>query len=345
MASSPTRATREDVARAAQVSVAVVSYVVNDGPRPVSAAARKRVLEAILATGYKPNGIARALALGVSGVYGLIVPDISNPFFAAMAHALEEAVSSTGKVLLLGDFGADPSRERELVNTFSNRQIDGLLYIGYDGQPQVGGALTAGIPVVMLDRSATSTSSLSVTVNNVAGANAATRHLISHGYRDIGIVSGPPQLSTARDRTTGWHEAMTDAGLTIHPEWNVQSDFSRQGGFAAGRALFSVSSGRPRAVFIANEQQAVGFLAAASSAGIRVPDDIAIVTFDGTDDSKYSCPPLSTVAQPLALIAKIAVDLLGRNTDEGPRNVVCGYKLVLRASCGSHEVDQVRDLD
>lgn len=330
-----TRATREDVARHAGTSVAVVSYVVNGGPRPVAEATRSRVLAAIDAVGYSPNGIAQALASGVSGAYGLIVPDISNPFFAALAHELEESVAAHDKVLLLGDSAENKDREKKLLRLFLQRQIDGILFIGVDSEPDVRDAVNAGVQLVVLDRVDSLGTVSSVAVDNVAGALAATNHLIEHGYTRIGIVSGPANLHTAKDRNLGWETAMADAKLTIEPSWRLEADFSRRGGREAGRKLFALPT-LPRALFASNEQQALGLLAAASEFGIRIPEDLAIITFDGTDDSEYAIPAISTIVQPLKKIASVAMDLLARPPGHEIVHHECDFVLRLRPSCGAH---------
>lgn len=335
MIKKSSRATREDVARRAGTSVAVVSYVVNDGPRPVSEATRERVLSAIKEVGYSPNSIAQALASGVSGAYGLIVPDISNPFFAALAHELEEVVASHDKVLLLGDSAESKVREQKLLKMFLQRQIDGILFIGVDSEPDVQAAINAGVQVVILDRVDQQSVVSSVAVDNVAGSMAATTHLIGHGFTRIGIVSGPPPLFTSKDRNRGWENAMSEASLAINPSWRIEENFSRKGGLAAGRRLFSLAD-LPEAVFASNEQQAIGLLVAAAEFGVRVPEDLAIITFDGTQDSEYSIPAISTVVQPLNGIAHAAVDLLARPSNSDVVHSVCDFTLRLRASCGSH---------
>ncbi|WP_427018272.1 LacI family DNA-binding transcriptional regulator [Pseudarthrobacter sp. P1] len=327
--------TRVDVAREAGTSVAVVSYVVNGGPRPVAKSTRERVLAAIEAVGYTPNSIAQALASGVSGAYGLIVPDISNPFFAELAHELEEVLSTHGKVLLLGDSSESKVREQALLKMFLQRQIDGILFIGVDSDADVQPAIDAGVQVVMLDRVDHRGSVSSVAVDNVAGARAATEHLIGHGYTRIGIIAGPPHLFTAGDRRGGWQSAMDAAALPVEPRWCLEADFSRRGGLDAGRRLFAADA-LPEAIFTSNEQQAVGVLVAAAEHGIRVPEDLAIITFDGTDDSEFSIPAISTVMQPLKDIAQAAVDLLTRPRDAGVVHKTCNFSLRLRTSCGQH---------
>ena len=330
-----TRATREDVAREAGTSAAVVSYVINGGPRPVSRSTKDRVLAAIDVVGYTPNSIAQALASGVSGSYGLIVPDISNPFFAALAHELADEVSSHGKVLLLGDSAESKAREQQLLGMFLRQQIDGVLFIGVDSAPNVQAAMKAGVPLVILDRADQHGAVSSVSVDNVAGAQAATKHLIEHGYRKIGVICGPPHLLTARDRRQGWQTAMEAAALPINPRWCLEATFSRSAGREAGRQLFAADE-LPEAIFASNEQQALGILLAAAEHGIRVPLDLAVISFDGTNDSEYAHPALSTVVQPLKAMAQAAVGLLSRDGESGVFHEICDYSLRLRSSCGVH---------
>lgn len=327
-------ATRADVARAAGTSVAVVSYVVNDGPRPVAAATRRRVLDAIETVGYSPNTIARALASGVSGAYGLIVPDISNSFFAAMAHALEEEVAALGHVLLLGDSAERKNRETELIRQFVQRNIDGILCIGIDNDPCVQIALDAAVPVVMLDRVDRVKPVSSIAIDNIAAARAATEHLVEHGHTRIGLIAGPPELSTSDDRATGWRQAMDAAGLAVDPAWRYEAAFSRAGGLGAASAIFEIGD-PPDALFASNEQQAVGLVHAAAVRGIRVPDDLAVITVDGTDDSEFAHPAISTVVQPLDEIAGEAFDLLTRQPGAALHRT-CPFTLRLRESCGTH---------
>ena len=327
------RVTRDEVARIAGTSTAVVSYVINNGPRPVSDSTRRKVLEAIEQTRYRPNGIAKALAAGSSRTFGLVVPDISNPFFAAMAHAVEDEIFDAGMVLLLGDAAESKEREEEILSIFQQQQVDGLLFIGTDNHPHVQTIARSGIPVVVLDRVDEDDLAASVVVDNVAGATAATEHLIGHGYRGIAFIGGPEGLSTSTDRKAGFTRAMAAAGIAIEPEWMLEADYSKAGGLDAGRRLLERSR-RPRAVFAGNDQQAIGLLRVAYEAGIRVPDDLAVFTFDGTMDAEFSAPPLSTIRQPIEEIAKNAVRLLLNPDASSSNRITCQFELVLRRSCG-----------
>lgn len=333
---APTRgrkATREDVASLAQTSVAVVSYVTNGGPRPVAAQTRERVLRAIEELGYRPNRVATSLASGSSGVLALVVPDISNSFFATIAHALEDAVTARGKVLLLGDAAESIDREAELIDAFLDRQVDGLIYIGVHYQSHADRAMTAGVPLVVLDRKTSDSHASSALVDNVGGAFQATRHLINHGYRRVGIVEGPAGISTAQDRVLGWEQAMHEAGLPVRESWRIQGRFNKADGFRAGLEILG-SDDVPEALFVSSEQQAIGVLLAAHKLKIRVPADLALFSFDGTAESEFSIPPLSTIVQPFDDLANAAVDLLLDLSTAPGMHVVCDFSLAIRESCG-----------
>lgn len=327
------RPTREDVARLAGTSTAVVSYVINDGPRPVAAGTRARVLNAISETGYRPNSIAKALANGSTGTLGFIVPDISNPFFAALAHALGDEAFLNGLVLLLGDSAESTSVEKELVESFMSRQVDGLIYIGIDNHASIAPALRSGLPVVILDRVTNEEQAASVIIDNFKAAVAGTQHLIEHGYARVGLVSGPTQLSTSELRRRGWEHALTSGGVAVIEELVVSSNFTRQGGYEAAHRLLGLDQ-HPDALFVMSEEQTIGALSAAAELGVKVPDDLAIVSFDGTPGSHYIVPPLTTVIQPFAQIAKHAMAILRSPDAYASNRVMPQFELRVRRSCG-----------
>ncbi|MBP2381359.1 LacI family DNA-binding transcriptional regulator [Brachybacterium sacelli] len=327
--------TRADVALAAGTSTAVVSYVLNDGPRPVAPATRRRVLEAVAATGYRPDSIARALASGATRTLGLIVPDLSNPFFTALGHSLEDVASNVGLVFLLGDSAEDAVRQEDLIQSFISRRVDGLVVVPVDEETELSSARDAGIPVVLLDRTLAEPEISTVGIDNVEAARVATEHLIGHGRTDIGLVSGPSSLVTAEARAQGWEVALRSAGLPVDPRRVHRTGFDRRGGYLAGLELFS-SDVPVDAVFVASEQQAVGLLRAAHERGTRVPTDTAVVAVDGTEASEYCVPSLSTISQRFDELASHALELV-RVPRSRARSIVCDFDLVRRASCGCTE--------
>lgn len=329
---SKAKVTRDDVAKAAGTSVAVVSYVVNKGPRAVAPDTRDRVLAAIEKTGYRPDGIARALASGSTRTYGLIVPNIANPFIASLAHAIEDEAFRRGLSLLLGDSADDPVREAELVNTFLQHQIDGLIFYGVDRDHIWLKQALGKVPVVVLDDGDPLPGSACVRVDEAAASAAATQHLLEHGHRRIGTIAGPLAQENARDRVQGWRDALTAADLDADDGLLIEADYTRRGGYEAAKQLLSLPT-PPEALFVANEQQALGFLAAADEYGTRVPEDLAVICFNGTTNGEYSIPALSTVEQPIEEIAAHAVRLIGDGTTE-PTTTMCDFRLVTRRSCG-----------
>lgn len=330
------RVTRADVAHAAGTSTAVVSYVLNDGPRPVAAATRLRVLNAIEETGYRPDSIARALASGATRTLGLIVPDLSNPFFTALGHSLEDAASKAGLVFLLGDSAEDTVRQEDLILSFISRRVDGLVVVGVDEEIDLSSARAAEIPVVLLDRILAEPEVSTVGIDNRAAARVATEHLIDHGCTAVGLVSGPSALVTAEARARGWEDALRFADLSVDPNRAHRTGFDRRGGYHAGLELFS-SDVPVDAVFVASEQQAVGLLRAAYETGTRIPTDVAVVAVDGTEASEYCVPSLTTISQRFDELAFHALELV-RVPRSRARSVVCEFDLVHRASCGCTEV-------
>lgn len=325
------RVTRTDVAREAGTSVAVVSYVINNGPRPVAPAKRERVLAAIEKTGYRPNGIARALASGSTQTYGLVVPDISNPFISSMARALQQEAFADGKVLLLGDAGDDRNRERELINNLLLRQVDGLIYTSVDRRPHLDLIQASATPCVMIDNVPDSLNVCSIQVNEQQAAYQATRHLVEHGYRDIAVICGPLTMLNTLDRLCGWRRALQEAALNVKDEWVFSTDYTRAGGYAA--ALQMLQGPLPRALFATNEQQALGCIRALSEHGLRVPEDVALVCFNGTQASHFSVPSLTAVRQPVERMAKAAIAML-RTWNGDVRHDEFAFELQPGESCG-----------
>ncbi|QCT18913.1 LacI family transcriptional regulator [Jejubacter calystegiae] len=325
------RVTRTDVAREAGTSVAVVSYVINNGPRPVAPATRQRVLAAIEKTGYRPNGVARALASGSTQTYGLVVPNIANPFISSMAHALQQEAFADGKVLLLGDAGDDRLRERELINNLLHRQVDGLIYTSVDRHPCIDVIQASGTPCVMIDRIEPGLNVSSIQVNEQQAAYQATRHLVAHGYREVAIICGPMAMLNTQDRLCGWRQALDEDSLAVNERWIFSTDYTRAGGYEATRRM--LAGPLPRALFATNEQQAFGCLRALAEQGLKVPEDVALVCFNATQESYYSVPSLTAVRQPVVQMAQAAIAML-REWDGTAHRLEFDFELQPGESCG-----------
>lgn len=333
-------ARRKDVAALAGVSPAVVSYVLNAGPRGVAQETRARVLSAIEALDYRPNGIARSLRTSRTMTLGLVIPDSSNPFFAELARAIEEAAFDGGYTLLVGNAAEDWKRQTAYVRTFLERQVDGILLVPAHGPVKCVTELrSAGKAWLVLDRRVDHLPDVpQVLVDSKGGARDATHHLLEHGRRNVACVAGPVDVTTTKDRVAGWHEALTDAGL--HPTERLvrHAPFTRRGGYEAAADL--LGSVRPDAVFVASDEQALGALRAFAELGVKCPDDVAVVSFDGIASSAYAVPALTTMAQPFALLGQHSIERLVARMSH-PRDVaevsVLPVSLVARGSCGCAE--------
>ncbi len=331
--------TRDDVARLAGFSTAVVSYVMNDGPRPVAPATRERILAAIEELGYRPNALARNLRRATTDVLGLIVPDITNPFFAELALSIENAAFSRGFSLFLGNAMHTAERENTYCQAFSDHQVAGLCLIGGPRTSEdwslVGETLErSSIPLVVLDRLPPDSSASWLVVDNESGGFQATTHLLEHGHQSVACMSGPRGLSVTTARSEGWRRAHRTARCRVGPI--VACSFDRFEAFRAARGLFERLS-RPAALFVQSDEQAIGVLHAATALGIAVPDDVAIVSFDGIRDGALTTPPLTTVQQPFEESGRRAVEMLTEQIagrEAGVAKEVLEVSLTVRSSCG-----------
>lgn len=330
--SSSGNITRSDVAKVAGTSVAVVSYVINNGPRPVAEATRQRVLEAIKQTGYRPNAVARALASGSTKTFGLVVPNIANPFVASMAHVLLQESLNHGHVMLLGDAGDDRQRELELIQGLLNRQVDGLFYNSVDRHPYIDLIKASGTPLVMLDRVEPQPGVSMLRVNEREAARQVTAHLLGHGYQQVGMISGPLEMLNTQDRIQGWRDALAAYRLPADDGLIFPASYTRQGGYAAAQQMME-SNRVPRALFASNEGQAIGCIRAFSEHGLRVPHDVALVCFNGTEQSAFHVPTLTTVRQPLREMAQRAIAML-KNWDGEAELAEFPHHLEIGESCG-----------
>jgi LacI family transcriptional regulator len=328
------RVTRSDVARYAGVSSAVVSYVVNGGPRAVSAKTAEKVLDAVRVLGYRPNASARALRTGSTRLLGLVIPEFGNPLFAEMAVAIESAAAQRGYAVLLTSSESDPATERRHIANLTDRQIDGLLLMTAMSRPDLANLPLQGVPTVLLDTFEEVPGFASVGLDAFAGARDAVTHLIGHGHPSVALVIGGGAAPGSELRERGWLQATRDAGL---PDGAIAREpWSRAGGYRAGRRLFG-GANPPSAVFVSSDVQAIGLLLAVNEIGLRVPEDVAIVSFDGTEASAFTFPKLTVVRQPVQQMALDAVDrVLAATGQVGRGYIVHQPELIVRASCGCH---------
>jgi LacI family transcriptional regulator len=345
--------TRSDVARAAGVSPAVVSYVLNNGPRPVATTTRARVLAAVDQLGYRPNAIASALRGGSTQTIGLLTANRSNPFYGSLAEAVERAFGDQGYLTLTASTYGYRAAEERLLQTFVDRKADGLIITS--GVSLTGGAPLIGVeqPVLLLEQRTDPDSKFStVSTDDQHDAARAVDHLQVHGHELIGCVTGPPHVSTDGLRLAGWRAQQRRAGRPSGDGLVAFAEVSEEGGYQATGLLLSrhgrpwaVYGRRPTALFVASDVQAFGALHACWELDLRVPDDIAVVSMGGTGAARYTIPPLTTMRQDLEYLARTACARLLADIRQpgGPASHVrLTGNLVVGQTCGCERADATR---
>jgi len=325
----------KDVAAAAGVSVGTVSNVLNQ-PDRVSARTAERVQQAIRELGFVRNDAARQLRAGRSRSIGLVVPDIGNPFFAEVARGAEDRAAEAGMTVLLGNSDESDVRQEAHLELFQEQRVNGVLLTpASDDLSSLRRFTDAGMPVVLVDHEVDEGEIPSVSVDDVEGGRLAVRHLLDAGRRRVAYVSGPRSVRQVAERLEGAQAAIAEvADATL--EVIEQASLTVLQGRAAGEALAArAEQDRPDAVFAANDLLAVGLLQAFSfAAGVRVPEDIAMVGYDDIDFASATVVPLSSVRQPARLLGRTGVELLLQELDgaEHDRRVRFQPELVVRDS-------------
>jgi LacI family transcriptional regulator len=313
-----------------------VSRVVNGSGR-VRSATRRRVERALRELAYIPNRAARSLVVNKLGVLALVIPDISNPFFPLLARGAEAAARVAGYTVILGNTDEQFDEEDAYLRVVCELRVDGVLLTpsGQRSRESLELLSRQGIPVVLIDREVDGVANDLVRGESRRSAGLLTEHLMEHGHRRIGMITGPSDVSTARERERGYRDALHEHDLEVPPRLTQRSPYTREGGHRAGLSLLSEAD-RPTAVVTANNFLAFGLIDAARELGIRVPQDLAVVTFDDveivTDSPFFTC-----AAQPAEAMGRTAVErLIARlGGDESPvRETVLHTEVRIRRSCG-----------
>jgi LacI family transcriptional regulator len=298
-----------DVAKAARVSIATVSAAIN-GSAPVSAELKGRIGKAIKKVGYKANPFARSLKTGTTSTIGLMVADITNPFFTTVIHAIQDIAHRAQYSVILCCSDEDPAKERTHLQLLADRRVDGLIVASAGATPELA-ALVEGrqTPVVLIDRLVNGLDTDAVVIDNVEATAAGIRHLIEVGHRRIGLITGPRTLSTGKERYQGYRQALTVAGLPFKAELVRSAHFGDEDGYRAAAKLLSLDD-RPTAIFACNNLSGLGLMRAIRDAGLSCPDDVAVACFDDFDWVDAFHPRLTTVAQPTEAIGRQAMAFL-----------------------------------
>ncbi len=335
-----------DVAAHAGVSVGTVSNVLNR-PELVAATTRLRVEQAIAVLGFVRNESARQLRAGRSRTLGLVVLDVSNPFFTDVARGVEDAATAAGLAVILCNSDEKADREHRYLDLLEEHRVQGILITPVQGPTgRLQELQRRGTPVVFLDRWASTRDHCSVSVDDVYGGELAAGHLAERGHRRIAFVGGPFGIKQVQDRLDGAQRALLEAGLADAALTVVETPaLNFPSGLAAGAEIASMpASRRPTAAFCANDLLALGVLQEMTRRKLRVPGDLAIVGYDDIDFAAAAAVPLSSIRQPRNELGKSAAQLLIQETAEGRahshRQLVFEPQLVARDS--SERVRPVR---
>lgn len=332
-------ATISDVARAAGVSVATVSHVINE-TRPVRPDTRRKVLAAVDKLAYRRDGVARSLRRAKTGTIGVLIADISNPFFADLVLGIEAAVhgASDPHTLILCNTEEDAAKEQLYLDLLQEKRVDGIIMapIGL-GSPASRRLIASGFPIVCVDRMLEGLACDAVVLDNREAAGRAVRHLLDRGHRSIAMLRAEQRTDTMDGRAAGWRDALREAGAAASSALVVTSESRIASAQVAALSLLDLEP-RPDAVFTTNNFMTLGLMQAMAERGLRCPEDLAIVGFDDFPWAEAFRPRLTVVAQPAERMGREAVALLfdrltKKRTGAPVRRVMAG-ELIVRDSCG-----------
>lgn len=329
--------TINDIAKAAKVSTATVSRVLN-APETVSEARRERVLRAIEELHYTPNALARELVTKSTKVIGLLLPDITNTFTPTVINGFLVEMNRRGYNTLVCVTNADPDKEREYIEMMNTKRVEGFVFLGPRPMDTPSNdyieRIARKIPIIMLDYLDRPDVS-HVMVDEEKGAYLATKYLIELGHKRIALLNGDPAFTTNYYKHKGFQRAMDEAGLECAPHCQFTVAPNYAGGYQAACELLQYRE-RPTAIFATGDQIAIGVYRAAQENGVSIPRELSVIGFSGSPASMSVYPPMSTVAQYAQEIgeqaARLMLDLLdGRQN--APRDLIFEPKVLQRRSC------------
>lgn len=331
------RVTLADVARRAGVSSAAASYVINGKPG-VADATRARVLEVAKELGFRPNRLARGLRNGRSKAIGLLLADVSNPFYPEIAAGVLDAAKSLDYEVFFSHTGDDPRRQASEAYALLDHRCDGLIFTSLTSADRrlLEQLIRHGVPFVQLVRRVPGVAADFVGIDDEAGGRTAVEHLLELGWRDIAVVAGPRQSSASRARAHGLCQALVTHGIALSPGRCTESSLTRDGGYRAARRL--LRAGRPpQAIACGNDLIALGVIDALMDADLHVPRDVAVIGYDDMSFASSRLIELTTVRQPRHQMGAEAARLIVHRIcapDSPPSERILPHKLVARRTCG-----------
>ncbi|MBE0636008.1 LacI family DNA-binding transcriptional regulator [Candidatus Bipolaricaulota bacterium] len=301
--------TIKDIAKELGISASTVSRALSDSPL-VNADTKRAILEVAKRLGYQRNELARALVMGSSGAVGLLVPDITNPFFSGIARGVGEIADGIGVGVILCNTDGRIDRELNYIRLMRRKRVDGLLLCSTTIEaPYLQELVQANMPFILVSRLSNQRNVPFVITDDHAGAKLAVEHLVDLGHRRIGFIGGPENVQASRDRMEAYLEVLRNNDLPSHPDWRRYAGFTQASGREAAQRMLSLSD-HPTAIFAANDVTALGVLEVAEGLGLQIPQDLSLI---GYDDISYASLPriqLTTIAQPAVEMGQIATTWL-----------------------------------
>jgi LacI family transcriptional regulator len=325
-----------EIAKRAKVSTATVSRTINRVPT-VDPALAKRVMKVVEDMGYYPNTAARALVSGKSRIFGLIVSEITNPFFPEIVQAFEDIAVQNHYEILLTSTVHDPKRMELAVRRMIERRVDGVAILTFGMEDSLIADLRfRKVPLVFVDVGPQAAGITNIRVNYQEGIREAVGHLAKLGHERIAFVAGPATLKSAIARRAAFEASMQENGLQVDQELIVTGDHKVEGGIAAMAGLAAMSK-RPTAILCSNDMTAVGVMREAYDRGISIPRELSVIGFDDIRLAEFTTPPLTTVRMSQKHLAEFAFQALrgevdGRDASENGKEVELETSLILRGS-------------
>lgn len=333
----------KDIAKKAGVSYATVSRALNNRPE-VNENTRREIQKLADEMGYKPNALARGLVTRESKTLGLIIPDITNPFFPEVARGVEEAASRLGYNVFLCNTNWDAEKERIYMEILEEKRIDGLILASVtDDGKTLEGFIRRGTPLVLINRVLKDVDVHYVIIDNIKGGYMVVEHLLELGHKRIAFIGGLPHVEATRERMQGYRLALASRGLPVAEELICCGAFKKESGYQNTMKLLEINAvNRPTAIFAANDILALGVIQAVQESGLRVPEDIAVTGFDDIAFASYAEVSLTTIAQPKYIMGEMAAKILIEDIKEGAvrerKHIVLQPRLVVRKSSGSARI-------
>jgi DNA-binding LacI/PurR family transcriptional regulator len=306
------------VAALAKVSIATVSRTINGSPL-VSDRLNQRVWQAIRQLNYLPNTHARTLVSGRSRIFGIIVENITNPFFPDLIQSFEAIAVAHGYEILVSSTNSDPAVLAACARRMLERKVDGVAVMTFgEEEPVLDQLVHRGIPIVLAEFKLDDPKASTILLDYSTGIHAAIGHLSDLGHRDVAFLAGPHSLHSAMTRENDFRAAMQSAGLPLQKKWIIECDHTLKGGVSGFEQLQKLPS-RPTAIVCSTDMTAIGVLRAAYMAGLRVPHDLSVIGLDDIDFAEFTLPALTTIRLSRAELARAAFDAL-RMQALDPRN-------------------------